>query len=144
MTVEGPVTGGERGLPYNAMPDGMAEEFGYREDEYLVSGTATSYTGDALLTEDGQWSASPAAEADYTTRILVRQPEDPADFNGVVVVEWHNVTVARDSDPDWGFLHPELMRGATASSGCRRNRSRSRAAAGSSPSPASPRATWCR
>ena len=45
----------------------------------------------------------------YKTRIVVRRPADADDFNGTVVVEWLNVTAGRDSDPDFGFLAPELM-----------------------------------
>ena len=39
----------------------------------------------------------------------MRQPADPADFNGVVLVEWNNVTVGRDSDPGFGLLYPEVL-----------------------------------
>jgi hypothetical protein len=39
----------------------------------------------------------------------VRRPVDDADFSGTVVVEWLNVSAGRDSDPDFGFLHPELL-----------------------------------
>jgi hypothetical protein len=43
------------------------------------------------------------------TRIVVRRPVDPDDFNGIAVVEWLNVTAGRDADPDFGFLYPELL-----------------------------------
>jgi len=39
----------------------------------------------------------------------VRHPIDPGDFNGVVQVEWNNVTAGRDYDPDFGILHPEAV-----------------------------------
>ena len=42
--------------------------------------------------------------------MLVRRPTDPSKFNGTVVVEWLNVSVAFDSDPDFGFAHQALMR----------------------------------
>lgn len=34
----------------------------------------------------------------------MRHPIDPGDFNGVVLVEWNNVTAGRDYDPGCGFL----------------------------------------
>jgi hypothetical protein len=109
LELDGPISGGTRDLAYNAMPEGFEQQYDYREDEYFVSGTATAYTSSEPLRADGRWDLSPTTEADYTTRIIVRQPADPADFNGVVVVEWNNVTVARDSDPEFGMLHPEIF-----------------------------------
>ena len=109
IELEGPITEGERGGPYNAMPEGFEEDYDYVEDEYFVSGTATSFDPAGALATDGVWELTPGATAEYTTRILVRQPADPADFNGVVLVEWNNVTVGRDSDPGFGLLHPEVL-----------------------------------
>jgi hypothetical protein len=42
--------------------------------------------------------------------VLVRRPADPDAFNGTVVVEWLNVSSGRDSDPDFAFLYPYLLR----------------------------------
>jgi hypothetical protein len=108
-TAVGPIEGGEYGVPYNPMPGGLAEEFGYTEEEYFISGVATSYTPRGELGTDGVWAVRPADAAPYTTRILVRRPVDAADFNGTVLVEWLNVTAGRDSDPMFGFLHRLLM-----------------------------------
>lgn len=108
-TVEGPITGGTYGVPYNPMPDGLAAEYGYVETEYVVAGTATALRPTAPLGADGVWSVEPAGTGDYRTRILVRRPVDPAAFDGTVVVEWLNVSAGRDSDPDFGLLHPELL-----------------------------------
>lgn len=110
VTVSGPISGGVRGLPYVPMGTGLAEEYGYTEEEYFISGTAPSYTPTAPLTADGMWTVSAGPEAPYTSRIVVRRPEDPDDFNGTVVVEWLNVSATRESDPDFGSLHPYLMR----------------------------------
>ena len=56
----------------------------------------------------GRWRR--ATKAAYKTRIIVRTPVDPKKFNGSVIVEWLNVTAGRDSDPDFGFAGPALLR----------------------------------
>src|SRR5829696_8825594 len=75
-TVEGPIEGGERGVPANPIPPEIAEEFGYVEEEYFISGEASSYTAAGALAADGQWTLEPADTAPYSTRIIVRRPED--------------------------------------------------------------------
>ena len=108
--VEGPVTGGKYGIPYLAMPEGWEQDYGYTEEEYFVSGDASSYAVDGTLTTDGRWNVTAADEtAPYTTRVVVRRPADPDDFNGTLVVEWLNVSAGRDSDPDFGFLADVLL-----------------------------------
>jgi Alpha/beta hydrolase domain len=108
-SVEGPIEGGHYGIPYNPMPLDFAARYGYTEEEFFFSGEATAYAPDGPLGPDGEWSVTPAGTAPYTTRMLVRRPVSDADFNGTVVVEWLNVTAGRDSDPDFGFLYPELF-----------------------------------
>lgn len=110
VDVTGPISGGSYGVPYNVAPDDLLEEAGYGEAEYFISGTADSFTSAQPLAGDGAWDLEAGSEADYTTRIIVRRPEDPEAFNGKVLVEWLNVSAGRDSDPDWGFLHPYLTR----------------------------------
>ncbi len=85
-------------------------ELGYRETEYFVSGTATSYIAANTLGEDGVWSVQPADTAPYRTRIVVLRPENAADFNGTVMVEWLNVSGGVDAAPDWVQMHTELVR----------------------------------
>src|SRR5262249_53760512 len=46
----------------------------------------------------------------YQTRIVVRRPRDPAKFNGTVVVEWMNVSSGAESDPQFGYFGPEILR----------------------------------
>jgi len=108
-TVTGPITGGKYGVPFNPLPKRLADKYHYREDEYFVSGTATAYEPDGTWGLDGAWKAKPGTTADYTTRVVVRRPEDPKDFNGTVLVEWLNVTAGMDSDPDFGFTHDLLL-----------------------------------
>lgn len=108
--VIGPVTGGERGLPYNPIPERLAERYDYLEEEFFLRGEATAYAPRGELGPDGAWTAAPSGTAPFQTRILVRRPKDSDEFNGIVLVEWLNVTAGRDSDPDFGFLYPELLK----------------------------------
>jgi hypothetical protein len=68
-TVEGPITG--PGPMHPGMRDGPAGtnpvDFGYRVDEYFVSGTANG--------------------APYKVRMLIRRPEQLSKFSGIVVYE---------------------------------------------------------
>jgi hypothetical protein len=100
----GPITVGHVIEPEEAGAGGLPS--GYVEQEFFASGTASAFDG---VSEplDGRWTIEPATAAAYETRILVRRPADPRRFNGIVVVEWLNVT-AGESDPDWGYLNPEL------------------------------------
>ena len=114
-TVAGPVTGGDRGgLPANPAPRAVLEEYGYVEEEFFISGEATGYAPVGELGTDGRWEVTAADTSPFTTRILVRRPADPAAADGVVGVEWLNVSGGQDADPDFGFLYPEFMaRGTT-------------------------------
>lgn len=81
---------------------------GYVEEEYLIGGRATRF--DAVDTpDDGFWTATPAEEADYRTRVIVRKPADTEDFSGTVLVEWFNVS-AIEAAPDWGYISEEIGR----------------------------------
>lgn len=83
---------------------------GYAESEYFLTGRANSYTSTEPLTTDGLWnSITTDGSADYTTRIVVRRPVDPARFNGTVWVEWLNVSGGLDASPDWTYAHVNLI-----------------------------------
>ena len=109
-TVVGPVTGGTPDIPMNAMLASYKAAYGYQEAEFFMEGTATSYNAKGALGLDGKWSVTPGTKAPYKTRLIVRTPVDPRKFNGTVIVEWLNVTSGRDSDPDFGFAAPQLLR----------------------------------
>ncbi len=83
---------------------------GYTEQEYFLSGTATSFINVNELLSDGFWEAEPGEQAEYSTRAIVRRPANSADFNGTVLVEWMNVSAGFDSTPEWNNLHVELLR----------------------------------
>lgn len=108
--VRGPITGGTYDVPYLGMPEDFFDEYDYTEEEFFLTGDATSYAANGTLTTDGRWDVAATDEtAPYTTRVVVRRPKDAADFNGTLVVEWLNVSAGRDSDPDFGFLADELL-----------------------------------
>jgi cysteine-rich repeat protein len=89
---------------------------GYVEEEYFFEGTATAYQRDASAPAwdaTGFWTAIPSttiAPAAYKSRMLVRRPADPADFNGIVIMEWLNVTAGGDLAPDYGYFRTEVLR----------------------------------
>lgn len=85
-TVTGPI--GDAGLRGHALWDSWFDlaDLGYDEEEYFISGTAQA--------DDG------GAPAPYTTRIIVRRPQDPAHFNGTVLLDWVNVTAQFENAVD--------------------------------------------
>ena len=76
--------------------------WGYRQDEYFVSGTARALDG---------------TTAPYTTRIIVFRPKQQKRFNGAVMLDWVNVTAQFENGVDtaegregllregWTFVH---------------------------------------
>ncbi len=85
-------------------------EQGYVQEEFFLSGTASSYSNLNELDSDGRWEAEPADTAEYRTRVLVYRPLSSADFSGTVVVEWLNVTNGFDVPAGWGAGHVEALR----------------------------------
>ena len=63
-------------------------------EEFLLDGVASCYepVPDTVAGRDGRWPVQPG----YRTWMHVVRPEDPARFNGVVVVDWLNVTAGFD------------------------------------------------
>lgn len=82
--------------------------YGYREIEYAASGSVVGRTIGAEGVE------MPVAAREYTTRLLVRRPKDPAAFNGVVVAEWFNVSSGSDAAPEYTYLAEEMVRAGYA------------------------------
>lgn len=109
VRIEGPITEGTRGMPGTATPVDL-EAAGYVEEEFFVSGEATSFRPDGELGADGAWPVVDDATAEFTTRVLVRRPSDPTAFSGTVLVEWFNVTSNVDVDVDFGFAAEEILR----------------------------------
>lgn len=103
------LTGGNGTFIGTAIPVDL-QQAGYLQHEYVGAGTATSYKAAGGLSGDGKWNFEPDGTAPYRTRVLVRQPADPARFSGNVVLEWLNVSGGVDADPEWATLHEEIIR----------------------------------
>jgi len=82
---------------------------GYVEEEYFFSGTANRYNAPPLATGTVIDSGHP-----YITRLVVRRPANPRDFNGTVLVEWYNVSNGFDGDNVWFFSWEQIMRAGYA------------------------------
>jgi hypothetical protein len=93
--LSGPLTSG-KGWPFGGPLD--AAQHGCVMEEFLVEGVARSHAPVAGSTVglDGKWAVEPAGTADYRTRVYVVRPADPDRFNGVVIVNWQNVTAGLD------------------------------------------------
>ncbi len=85
--------------------------FGFVEQEFIVSGLGRKYKGQGSLGADGRWSVSVVSDnTPFSTAMIVRRPADPARFNGIVVVEWLNVSSGYPLDVDWGMGREAFLR----------------------------------
>jgi hypothetical protein len=91
-----------------------ADQFGdanFVEQEFSISGLAKKYKGSGTLGSDGKWNVKVASDANpYATMMIVRRPADPAKFNGIVIIEWLNVSTGYPLDVDWGMAHEAILR----------------------------------
>ncbi|HKJ35596.1 MAG TPA: alpha/beta hydrolase domain-containing protein, partial [Solirubrobacterales bacterium] len=111
-TVEGPVASTAGSTPWAATDQPLAS-YGYVEREYEYYGDAFAYdTTSGDIDQDGTKITTGGDLNDgkyaYRTRMIVRRPADPADFNGKVVAEWQNVTATFDLEANW-FGDPEHL-----------------------------------
>jgi hypothetical protein len=113
MELTGPVAGGAHGWPF-AAPFADLAGLGYRQDEFFLEGSAARFgpSPGSELSWDGRWRVEPLGTAPYKTRILVVRPEDPARFNGTVVVFWNNVSAGYENIG--GGDSPEVFAGGYA------------------------------
>jgi alpha/beta hydrolase family protein len=94
--VQGPIQGGTHGYPWNhSLFELSGKGYSYTENEYFYSGTATNL--------------AKGVPAPYASRMLVRLPQNPAKFNGTVIVEWLNVTGGNDLETVWPVEGNYLM-----------------------------------
>ena len=113
-TVTGPVTGGKGAINLVTTDPDLLAAKGYVAEEYFLEGDATAYTPEEPLGEDGRWQVEESGKEPYRTRMVVFRPEDEADFNGTVYVEWLNVTAGFDNSAVWSLTHNEVMRSGAA------------------------------
>jgi hypothetical protein len=116
-TVTGPVEGGAHGRPFGALEAADLAAARVTETEWFFAGSATSYDKDGTWGVDGVWNVKPARTAPYKVRMLVRRPSDPARFNGVLIVEWLNVTAMQEGAADYTQMKEEIERGGYAWAG---------------------------
>nr|WP_284259242.1 alpha/beta hydrolase domain-containing protein [Acidocella aquatica] len=84
---------------------------GYVIEEYFISGRAKRYKIAAAPAGAG---LADSRTAPFNTRLLTVRPSTPAAFNGIVLVEWLNVSSGTDAAPEWSYLHREIVRGGYA------------------------------
>lgn len=97
------------GVPAGALPPPPAS---HQDAEFFVKGEARLYKSQGAWRADGLWAVVPTGSpAAYTTRLLVRTPKDPAQFNGTVMVEWLNSTFGFDVGVDGSYAQEVLSRG---------------------------------
>jgi hypothetical protein len=108
--VSGPVTGGDRGQAFGAMPAADLARAVYTENEFFVAGTASSFKPTASPGIDGHWTVATDSTAEFKVRVLVRVPADARRFNGIVVVEWLNVTALAEGAADFMQMQELLLR----------------------------------
>ena len=110
-TVFGPQPTGPGNTPFLATDLDLASK-GYVEEEFEYSGNAFAYdrTGpnDQTATKITTGGDANDGRYPYRTRMIVRRPVDPADFNGTVIVEWMNVTAGFDVEWNW-FGDPQYL-----------------------------------
>ncbi len=113
-----PSGAGSHGYPYDAVPQTPAaagapfinlSAVGYAEREFTMSGNATDYGQSGGWGSNGNWGVSAQGTTPYKTRIIVRYPTNPANFNGTVIFEWLNDTTGGDQDPVWSELYNEAI-----------------------------------
>ena len=81
---------------------------GYVLKEYAAKGRATAYEPVGALPADGRWTFEATDTARYRTRVVVRRPASAGD--GIVLLEWLNVSGGLDTDPGYQNLRKEIVR----------------------------------
>ena len=92
------------------MPAADVAQSHFAEAEYFYAGRATAFDKDGAWGMDGVWNMKPATTAEYKVRFVVRRPADAARFNGVVIVEWLNVSGLQEGAADYMQMKEEIER----------------------------------
>ena len=98
MRVSGPVTGGSKGWAFGGPVADLAA-LGYRQEEYFLEGEAARYgpVPGTDLGRDGRWQVEPVETTPLRRACVVVRPDDPAAFNGTVIVLWNNVSAGYEN-----------------------------------------------
>jgi Alpha/beta hydrolase domain len=111
--VSGPMPVTAASYPFGAADHTLVPQdlkrMGYIEEEFLISGAANVYDWPEL----GPVSLR-AANAPYTTRVLVRRPIDRTKFSGNVAVEMLNPSNRFDLNIGWALSSKEFVRNGDA------------------------------
>jgi len=101
-----PTTGASRpfGAAHTMQRPIRLETYGYVEEEFFVTGTASVYDWNT----DGSIAVRHGGLR-YTTRVLVRRPADPQRFSGTVLVDFGNRGAGFDTFAVWGQLSQHLL-----------------------------------
>lgn len=117
-TVTGPIASAaapgdpSRAYPFLSTPVDLASR-GYVEEEFFFEGAARRFDIPAALTVANTPQTTAAViegAVPYRTRMIVRRPASPLKFNGIVVMEWQNVSFGFDADLVWLGSNEHLMR----------------------------------
>lgn len=111
-TVTGPIPVTDDSHPFidrMGPPREAAQQAGYVEVEFFVSGTVNVYEWDA---NNNPIVRTP--NAPYTTRLIVRRPEKLNKFSGTVWVEPLNPTLRFDLDRMWQLHYEQILRDGDA------------------------------
>ena len=86
--------------------------YGYVEEEFYMEGIANRYDVPRVdRAMPGSTSATPILSSHpYKTRMIVRRPIKQKDFNGIVLVEWLNVTSGYNLDAMWLTSYGHILR----------------------------------
>ena len=108
------LTGPVQGPPGIIMAGFDLGRVGYTLEEFFLNSTATSFEPAGPLGADGYWQVAPAAQAPFTTRLVVCRPADPGAFTGTVILEWLNVSAGFDAPAHWMLTHRQVVRAGWA------------------------------
>lgn len=108
IAVNVPLGDPSHNYPQLATDPGIASN-GYIEQEFFFQGNANYYNLPVDANGIGQ-TGTVIGSAPYKTRMIVRRPACPEAFNGVVILEWVNVTPGYNWDFMWMESSQFLMR----------------------------------
>ena len=77
---------------------------GYVVEEFIISGTATSYRLKGEPTPDGAWNAEPDGTAPYATRIAICE----SNLNPTAYSRTHDIGLFQINQVNWGWIRAEF------------------------------------